>query len=116
MKIDERLHPARLEIDLSGREKPRYGIARLGRFAGLVFGGTVLAILVGVRVGMLPRVVQTALVPGVYWLLAAGSAYSFVAVPRTEVRMWGMPLRWVMGGPAAAWLVLAVMETREAIG
>jgi hypothetical protein len=114
--MGERVGSARLGIDLSGRGKPRRGIARSGRFVGLVLGGTVVAVLLGVQVGLLPGVVQTALVPGGYWLMALGSAYAFVTIPRTEARLWRMPLHWVMGGLSAAWLVLALLETREAIG
>lgn len=114
--MGEPVGPARLGMHLSGRDQPRRGIARFVRYPKLVVGGTVLAVLLAVEAGLLPRAAQTGMSLGIHWLMAIAYAVVVITMPRSEARVWGMPLRWAMAGLAVALFVFAVLKTRAELG
>lgn len=106
--MDERLRPARLGIDLSGRENGKRRISRQDLFGVVVVCAVMLVLL--------PRAAAAWVVAGAYWMFALATFAVAIRIPRGELRLWKMPAHWAIGMLAAAWLVLAVLETREAHG
>lgn len=75
-----------------------------------------LAVGAAVQAGLLPRAVWTGMGLGIYWLMAITLTVVAAMMPRSEVRMWGMPLRWATAGLAVACIVFAVLKTRAELG
>ena len=75
-----------------------------------------LAVLLAVQASLLPRAVQTGMGLGLSWLAAISCTLMVIWMPRPDVRMWGMPLRWAMAGVAAVSIVFAVLKTIADLG
>lgn len=106
--MDEHLRPARLEIDLSGRQNRKRRITRRDLY-GVAAVCTVMFVL-------LPHAARAWVVAGAYWVFALATFAVAIMIPWGELRLWKMPARWTLSALATAWLVLAVLVTREAIG
>jgi hypothetical protein len=83
MRMNERLRPGRLEIDLTGCKNGKRRFSR-----GVLYG---VAGVCAVMLVLLPRAVGVWVVAGAYWMLALATFAVAIAIPRGEVRMWKMP-------------------------